>query len=185
MKRKCIAILLSVTMGIFSFQGCIGSFGLTGKVYNFNKGLGDKWIQELGFLVMLIIQVYTIAFLIDVIVLNSIQFWTGTNPVAMQPGDREVQYVKGENGALYKIEATQNRFHIDQIDGANAGKSADIVYNPKTKTWYLGEENRMRKVVQFSGDSSQARVFKPSGEVVTLRTDAKPDEIYKALGLKM
>lgn len=182
MKRKSVALALSLALGLASFQGCIGSFGLTGKVYNFNKGLGDKWIQEIGFLVLIIVPIYEIAVLVDIIVLNSIQFWTGTNPVAMQPGDREIQYVKGEKG-LVKIEATKNRFHIAQVDGPNAGESIDLVYNPQTDTWFLGDENRMRKIVQFSADTSEARVFKSDGKVVTVKTSSSPDELYRALGL--
>lgn len=181
MKRKGIALALSLALGLTSFQGCIGSFGLTGKLYNFNKGLGDKWIQELGFLALLIVQIYTIAFLVDVIVLNSIQFWTGSNPVAMQPGEKEVQYVKGETG-LYKIEATKNRFHVVQVDGSKAGESVDLVYNPGSDTWSISRENRMRTMVQFSADTSMARIIKPDGKTVSVKTGSSPDELCRALG---
>lgn len=184
MKRKSMVLALALALGLTSFQGCIGTFGLTGKVYNFNKGLGDKWIQEIGFLVLIIVPIYEIAVIVDAIVFNSIQFWTGSNPVAMQPGEKEIQYVKSDK-ALYKIEATQNRFHIVQIDGPKAGESADLVYDPKTKTWLAGVGQHMRKIAQFEDNSPRARVFKPNGEVVTVRTDSTPDEIYKALGLSM
>jgi hypothetical protein len=100
----------------------------------------------------------------------------------MQPGEWEVQDVKGEKG-LYKIEATKNRFHIAQIEGANAGEYVDFVYNPEKGTWSIGRENRMRKIAEFSADSSEARIFKPDGQVVTVKTSSSPDEIYKALGL--
>jgi len=180
MKRKFMVVALSLALGLTSMQGCIGSFGLTGKVYDFNKSFSNKWVKEVIFI--LLIFPYGVTLFIDAIVLNSIEFWTGSNPVAMQPGDREVQYVKGEKG-LYKIEATKNRFHIAQVEGPNAGEYVDLVYNPQTDTWSLGVENRMRKIVQFSADSSEARVFKPDGKVVTVKTGSSPDEIYKALGL--
>lgn len=182
MKKRSIAVVLSLALGLTSFQGCIGSFGLTGKLYNFNKSLGDKWIQELGFLALLIVQIYTIAFLVDVVVLNSIQFWTGTNPVAMQPGEKEVRYVKGETG-LYKIEAAKNRFHIEQVEGSEAGESVDLVYDQVSDTWSISSENRMRTVVQFSADTSVARILKPDGRTVSVKTGSNPDELYRALGL--
>ena len=60
--------------------GCYGSFELVKKVHKFNGTLGNKFVNELGFLVMNIIPVYGVAAFIDAVVLNSIEFWTGKNP---------------------------------------------------------------------------------------------------------
>jgi len=182
MKRKSIAFALSLAMGITSLQGCIGTFHLTGKVLNFNKGLGNKWIQELAFLVMNIIPVYGVAILVDALIFNSLEFWTGSNPIAMQPGEKEVQIVKND-GRIYRIEATQNRFHIVQIDGAEKGETADLVFDPETNTWLAGRGNELRKVAQFIDQSQQVNIFKPSGGYVTVKANATPDEIYSELGI--
>ncbi len=77
--------------------GCYGSFQLTNKVYKFNGGLGGKWVNELGFLVMVIIPVYTVAALVDAVILNTIEFWTGKNPMAANNG---AQTIELPNGAL-------------------------------------------------------------------------------------
>ena len=62
---------------------CVGQFGLFNKVleWNIQTGQNNKWFQEGLFLLLNIIPVYGGALLVDGIVLNSVEFWTGTNPV--------------------------------------------------------------------------------------------------------
>ena len=68
-------VVMMVTAG-----GCYGSFELVKKVHKFNGTLGNKFVNELGFLVMNIVPVYSVAAFIDAVVLNTIEFWTGKNP---------------------------------------------------------------------------------------------------------
>lgn len=76
-RRVVCASLLSV--GALSNTACFGSFPLTRKVYAFNKNVSpDKWVRELVFLAIgPLVPVYGVAGLIDVVILNSIEFWTG------------------------------------------------------------------------------------------------------------
>ena len=98
MMKKFFAVLLSVTilMGTVSFSGCIGSFNLTKKVYSWNQDVGDKWVNELVFLVFLVVPVYEISLVIDGIILNLIEFWSGNNPVSYV-GEDGKNYVKAGN----------------------------------------------------------------------------------------
>ena len=77
------AVLAAVAAGLVASTGCIGSFTLARKVYTWNKSVSpDKFVQEIVFLGMLIVPVYEIALLADGIFANSVEFWTGSNPVA-------------------------------------------------------------------------------------------------------
>lgn len=78
---RFVAMLLMGSM-LLAMSGCFASFNLTRKIYKFNQGLGDKWLNEIAFLVMTIIPVYGVGVTVDVLVLNSIEFWGGTNPVS-------------------------------------------------------------------------------------------------------
>jgi len=72
--------------------GCYGSFSVTKKLYDWNgrvcgteKGPSSTaaWGNEAVFLICNIIPVYGIcAGLIDGLILNSIEFWTGSNPMS-------------------------------------------------------------------------------------------------------
>ncbi|MEN8160610.1 MAG: DUF3332 family protein, partial [Myxococcota bacterium] len=94
--RRAVAVaLLAVFVPMAS--ACFGSFQLTRKVYRFNKSVSqDKWIRWLVFLAANIIPIYAFSTFIDVVFANSVEFWTGSNPVARI----EPQTVVGPNGEL-------------------------------------------------------------------------------------
>lgn len=79
--RLLAVVLVLTTFSLFT-ASCMGSFALTGKLYNWNKNLSNKWISSLVLAVFVILPVYGIAALIDWIVLNVIEFYSGNNPVA-------------------------------------------------------------------------------------------------------
>lgn len=62
--------------------GCYGSFNLTKKVYGWNGSLSNVVVRELVFLGMLIIPVYEVSLFIDAVILNLIEFITGSPPVS-------------------------------------------------------------------------------------------------------
>jgi len=68
--------------------GCFGSFKLTQKIWQFNKNIsGEKFVQWLMFLVLVIVPVYELGTLIDALIINSIEFWSGNNPVSSVEGE--------------------------------------------------------------------------------------------------
>lgn len=92
MFKKTLVMALVVMM-----SGCFGSFKATRNVYHFNKTVHpNEWVQEGVFLGMVIIPVYGIATLLDAVIFNSVEFWTGRNPIA-KAGDQ--QRVDGEDGS--------------------------------------------------------------------------------------
>ena len=129
MKKTLLTVvtaLLVVSMSLTS-TGCFGSFNLVKKVYKFNEGFGDKWINEIGFLVMTIVPVYGIAATIDVLILNSIEFWTGSNPVSAL---NEPVVVNGETSLAFhgtSIELRQGNqiYAMEKSDAGTVVKDAN------------------------------------------------------------
>jgi uncharacterized protein DUF3332 len=91
--RKVVVCLVLVSfMGIST--ACYGPFNLTKNVYRWNSGIkgsgevNEKWMKEFVFFGMIIIPVYMFSALLDAFIFNSIQFWSGDNPVkASEIGD--------------------------------------------------------------------------------------------------
>jgi hypothetical protein len=85
--RKRIVAAIVVGSFLTVTTGCYGPFNLTRSVYNWNsniKGSGEvneKWMKEFVFFGMIIIPVYMFSALLDAFIFNSIQFWSGSNPV--------------------------------------------------------------------------------------------------------
>jgi len=96
---------------MISQTGCFGEFGLTRKVYDFNQGVGGKFVNQLVFWAFCVIPVYEVAGVLDVLIFNTIEFWTGSNPVAMAPGETEVQYATVD-GHQFRMTAQQNYFSV-------------------------------------------------------------------------
>lgn len=106
MKGKTLSkrIVAAVVMGSFLTltTACYGPFNLTRNVYQWNgniKGsseVNEKWMKEFVFFGMIIIPVYMFSALLDAFIFNSIQFWSGSNPVkaADEGGDGATRIVK-------------------------------------------------------------------------------------------
>jgi hypothetical protein len=91
MKGKTLINRIAAAIVVGSFltvtTACYGPFNLTRSVYHWNsniKGSGEvneKWMKEFVFFGMVILPVYMFSALLDAFIFNSIQFWSGDNPV--------------------------------------------------------------------------------------------------------
>ncbi|HPM77376.1 MAG TPA: DUF3332 family protein [bacterium] len=97
--RLLAALLVLTTFGLFT-ASCMGSFALTFKLYNWNKTLGNKWIASLVLAIFVILPVYGIAALIDWIILNVIEFYSGQNPLAAGENATVVTQLDGKDATL-------------------------------------------------------------------------------------
>ncbi len=103
--RTTAVVSLAAFMPIAA-GGCFGKFQLVRKVYKFNKDVDpDKWVQWFVFLVLSIIPIYGLATLIDVVFANSVEFWTGENPITASV----TRTIYGENGEVATV-----TFHPDR-----------------------------------------------------------------------
>lgn len=128
MRKNKMTLVCAVLAGSMLFTSCIGSFKLWNNLKDWNQDVSNsKFVNELLFIALHIVPVYEIAYLADALVLNSIEFWSGSNPVA----SNETKEVKGENGD-YLVTTTENGYTITH-KGDN--QSMNLVYNEETKTW--------------------------------------------------
>ncbi len=97
-RRYVVPIVLAAFIPMATV-GCFGKFQLVKKVYKYNQDMSpDKWVQWFGFLVANIIPIYGLATAIDALFANSVEFWTGENPIMTQSEVRRV--AQGANGEL-------------------------------------------------------------------------------------
>lgn len=107
-----------------SATGCYGKFALSKKVYDWNGSLGNKWVVELVFLVLGAVQVYTIAGIVDALVLNLIEFWTGANPLA------SVEHEDGTQTKFARLDAETVR--VVRVIGGVDQPAFDIAFTSDT-----------------------------------------------------
>lgn len=118
---RVICVLVVLGLAPLALTGCFGSFAAWHKVKDFNEDASEnKWMQELLFLVLFFIPVYGIAMLLDVLIINSIEFWTGENPMMDEGTSRTVI---GEDGSVATITPVgENRLEVTivQLDGTQS-----------------------------------------------------------------
>ncbi len=155
---KLSALLLSATIILTS---CIGSFRLTNNIKDWNEGIGNKWVNELVFIAMHIVPVYEIAMLVDGVVLNSIEFWTGNNLV-MEPGETKV--VKNSQGQDVQVTALENGYTVSDGD-----TSMNFIFDEEEKVWSAEYNDQVTKLVKLMDDNT-AQLFMGE-DVVTVTLD--------------
>jgi len=121
-----------------SMSGCYGSNALFNKVHNWNGSLGDKWINSIVHFVFFgILPVYGFTLFVDVVILNVIEFWTGSNPLAM--GD-----------TYEEMDANGNKIYaVKNADGSLSVNMVDV--NGKTAGFTLHRDGNVISAVDASG----------------------------------
>lgn len=159
--KKMVRGLGLTLCGALLLQGCYGNFALTRKLYNWNGSIGDKWVQSLVMFALGVIPVYAVAAGVDYLILNTIQFWTGKNPVALKAGEKEIQMVEYQ-GKKYRLTATTNRLEVMPLDGKSA--PASLVYDPATRSWSAESDAGTRRLIEMVGpDGNLADLIYPDG----------------------
>ncbi len=153
--RKCIVgLLLAAVIGA---QGCYGPFELTKKLHSWNGSLGNKWVVEGVFLVCSWLPVYSIAVLVDAVVLNSVEFWTGKSmlksslPTELRQGDDKVVMTRYPGSEVMRL------------DIYKAGKAVDtVLITPSKDGSMVATTMDGKRIVSRMGDDGRVVVSKGS-----------------------
>ena len=150
MKKKSLTLLLATTVASsILFSSCIGSFGLTNKLLTWNRSIDSKFVNELVFIAFWIVPVYEISALADVLVINSIEFWSGSNPVSDVGND-----------GVYTVETKVDGYHI-QKEGDE--KALDLVFNEADQSWNVEADGESTKLLKFNGND-EVVMYLPDGK---------------------
>jgi hypothetical protein len=98
LRRRLVPLAAAVALVSFAGTGCYGKFALVKKVYDWNGTIENKFLRSLVMFAFVIIPVYELSSLGDYIIFNVIEFWGGTNPIAMKEGEvrEKVATVEGK-----------------------------------------------------------------------------------------
>jgi hypothetical protein len=79
---KGIALVLVAAVGALS-AGCFGKFQLTRKLYDINQSIDEKYVRSAATWIFVI--PYALTGMLDFLIFNVIEFWSGENPVTSAP----------------------------------------------------------------------------------------------------
>ncbi len=130
--KRIVALLLGMSLALSTLSGCYGKFAMTRKVYGVNGDVKDKFLRSAVTWAFVIVPVYGVSALVDFVLFNTIEFWSGSNPIA----SAEKEFFYTENEERFQIKATKAAGIVSyDITHFNAGKKVDamnIIWDLKT-----------------------------------------------------
>ena len=155
MKTKTLKSLTLLMAGTMAVSSCIGSFGLFNKVLGWNKqATGNKFLNWLIFIV--ISPAYVLCGVADMIVINSIEFWSGTNPLAENIGKTE--NIMGSDGKLYAVTTLEDGYEVKAPDG----KIVNFKHNAEDDSWSMIQDGKTTKLLRIK-DKETAEIYLKDG----------------------
>ena len=172
MRRSFVQIVSSVLVVVLLLTafGCYGSFNLTTKVHKINGGFGDQWVNELGFLILCIVPVYELAVIIDAVILNSIEFWTGKNPVS---ASNETQTIDLGNGKLV-INSVDKTYEMKQTIN---GEEQTVRIECKDGETIARDESGIVLARSLRTGDGSVQIYDGSGKLVSSLTRAQVESM--------
>ncbi len=131
-------------------SACYGPFNLTRNIYHWNsevRGSGEvseKWMKEIVFFGMIIIPVYMLSALADAFIFNSMQFWTGNNPIKL---------TRGPDGLIQEVQLGDQTINVFW---AKDRRSAELTYQQQgqtVKTALIVEDGNGYRLIEAGGES--------------------------------
>ena len=147
MKLRYFKVPVLLMAGSMLFSSCVGSFGLFNKLAGWNKrATNSKFLNEIIFL--FISPAYAVCGVVDVLVLNTIEFWSGSNPMAYKAGKTE--QVKGSDGKYYALTYLKDGYRITSPDG----QVSELLYNAADDSWVQVKNGARHEIFRFNKDGS-------------------------------
>ena len=165
MKMKHLKVAAILLSGALLTSSCVGSFGLFNKLASWNKGAtNEKFLNELIFLI--ISPAYAVCSVVDALVLNTIEFWSGNNPIAQRVG--KTTTVMGQDGRYYAVTTLKDGYKIKKP----TGEEITFTYNKNTRTWSEQSDGKSVDLFRFNSDGTIQAYLHGGGDIKVTQDEA-------------
>lgn len=168
-KIKFYWLCLSLALCSVLFSSCIGSFSLTKSVMDWNHSVGKKFLNEIVFVAFWILPVYEVTAVADLLILNSIEFWKGKNPVS-----DESRIIETEHGK-YKIDSDEKGYTITHLGSEDSFR---LEYHAELETWSFVKDGQDFPFLTFI-DDNYVKMITPEGDFRTVELSEKGVMAYR------
>ena len=180
MKKLNLNVAVLLLAGSCLFSSCIGSFSLFNKYAAWQKDMTDnKYVNAIvGLLLMPIVG--TVTFVADWLVFNTIEFWSGDNPMASNVG--KTQKVIGQDGRIYAVKILKNGYEVTAPDGI----VTLFTYNKAENSWSMSQNGQTREIFRFTEDGKSIRMnVNGQAREFTLNEQGVTDAEQVAMGFNL
>ena len=162
MKKINLKVAACLMAGATMYSSCyVGSYGLFNSYAKWQTHMtSSKFVNAIvGFIIGPIAG--GVSLLIDTLVLNTIEFWSGSNPLHANTG--KTQQLLGSDGRYYAVTTTKNGYEVK----APNGEMSYFTYDKKSNSWSLTQNGETRELFRFNQDGTITTVL-PEGELLTV-----------------
>ena len=162
MKKISLSAACVLLAGSFLCSSCIGSFSLFNKYEKWQCNMtSNKYVNGIvGFILQPIVG--GICLFVDSVVLNTIEFWTGSNPMAAG----QVKTVMGQDGRYYAIKTLKNGYEVKSPTGENTL----FIHNDQNDSWSMTQNGITKEIIRFNADGTIQATLQ-NGEKLTVSND--------------
>ncbi len=184
MKRKIVAKLLMLALigtTMTTQAACIGSFSLTRGLLSWNQNLSNKFINWLVFLAFVILPIYGIAILADALVFNSLEFWTGSNPMAEGEAEKTKRVVVNDRYELFFHRVSAEEMTVAIIEDGDVKQTLSMTVQQNGMIVRNGEGAVIARLEQKDG---KVFIYNALHEVIAEHEASESEEISKVYQLE-
>jgi hypothetical protein len=180
MRRLLLCSVLSLA---FLSTSCLGSFSAWNGLRDWNENVADnKFVNNAIFWGLNIIPIYPLFYAGDVFIFNLVEFWSGDNPIAMNEGEEQKQFIE-KDGVQYEMIATKNEIKIKVLSGERAGNELKLVFDPSDNSWNAVKDGQKIKLSSY--EEGFYIVYLPNGENVRIKHGVSKEEGLAVLNGKI
>ena len=162
MKKISLSAACVLLAGSFLCSSCIGSFSLFNKYEKWQCNMtSNKYVNGIvGFILQPIVG--GICLFVESVVLNTIEFWTGSNPMAAG----QVKTVMGQDGRYYAIKTLKNGYEVK----SPTGEKTLFIHNDQNDSWSMTQNGITKEIIRFNADGTIQATLQ-NGEKLTVSND--------------
>ncbi len=136
-----VALLLASSM---MYTSCVGSYALFNKYAKWQTHMtSNKYVNGIvGILIGWLVG--GIALFVDEIVLNTIEFWSGSNPIA------KTTTIKGKDGRNYLVKQSREGYKIT----APSGEVTMLIHDEATDSWSMSQNGVVKEIFRYNADGT-------------------------------
>ena len=176
MKKMNLKVVACLLMGTLLYSSCIGSFSLFNSYAKWQCHMtGNKFVNAIvGFILMPIVG--SVCLFVDSVVLNTIEFWTGENPMHANIG--KTQQVLGSDGRYYAVTTLKDGYEVK----APTGEVSYFTYDKKQNVWSLTQNGVTTELFRFNADGTITTLVDKNMQLTVTPDEAGLYQVRTAIG---
>lgn len=172
MKKNSIMIVALLATSSLTQSCAVGSFSALNTVYRLNTNMtNNKYVNAIVSFVIYPFETY-VGGIIDLLILNTIEFWTGSNPL------KPTQLVKNRQGHACTVAPTANGGYI--ITNMATDQIVNLIFEEATRTWSIDIDGVVSKLMTLV-DKDNAIIYTIDGKCHHISLDEEGVENCRQL----